>query len=228
MASVTLTTLILRAREHADMVTSTFVSDAEITRYLNAGLAKLHDIVIQRFGNNYYLTKEAFVTVAGTETVALPTTFYKMLGVDLTVGGNSVTLLPFNFLERNAVKNSATYSGGGSPVPQYHLEPANMRLYPAPSSVMSGSYWFIPLRTVLSSGSDTVNFPGEWEEFAVLEAAIKCLAKEESDPSVLIMLRQEAEQRINASAENRDAGGPPQQIKDVYRPWTGSDPWGYP
>jgi hypothetical protein len=45
-------------------------------------------------------------------------------------------------------------------------------------------------------GSDELKFPTFWYMFVVLDAAIKCLTKEESDPSALMAERERYERRV--------------------------------
>lgn len=64
-----------------------------------------------------------------------------------------------------------------------------------------------------------------WSEYVIIDAAIKCLVKEESDVSVLMMEKKQVLDRIEAMASNRDAGEP-ERVTDVYagyRDW----PWGF-
>ena len=213
MASVTLTTLLSRVRTRADMVGSLFVTDSELTAFLNASLDELYDLVLQKFGDDYYVSSSSITTVAGTSSYALPSGFYKLLGVDLTIGGEVRDLKRFEFKERNLHRNS-TGLVGPTDAPRYRLEGSNLRLYPAPQSVMSGTLWYVPQRTQLSSGSDTVDFPGGWEEYAVIDAAIKALVKEESDPAALIAAKADMLRRIEQAATNRDAGEP-ERVADV-------------
>lgn len=60
-----------------------------------------------------------------------------------------------------------------------------------------------------------------FEEYIIIDAAIKCLIKEESDVSVLLAQKQQIMQRIEAMASNRDAGEP-ERVTDVY-----DYGWGY-
>lgn len=62
-----------------------------------------------------------------------------------------------------------------------------------------------------------------WEEYIVVDAAMKCLQKEESDVSVLMAEKSALKQRIEAMASNRDAGKP-ERITDVNAQ---NFPWGY-
>lgn len=213
MASVSLTQLIASARTRADMVGSLFVSDAEFTVFLNKSLDELYDLVLQKFGDDYYVASSAIATVAGTSTYALPSDFYKLLGVELTLSGEVRDLKKFEFKERNAYRNAV---GSGAELPRYRLEGSNLRLYPAPASVMAGTLWYVPQRVALATGADAVNFPGGWEEYAVIDAAIKALVKEESDISALQLAKTEMLRRIESASENRDAGEP-ERVTDVQR-----------
>ena len=55
-----------------------------------------------------------------------------------------------------------------------------------------------------------------WEEYVTIDAAIKCLQKEESDVSMLMAQKQAIKNRIHNMAANRDAGDP-ESVTDVYR-----------
>lgn len=57
---------------------------------------------------------------------------------------------------------------------------------------------------------DTTTFDGisGWEEYVVIDAAIKALIKEESDIQGLVLQKEAMLQRINEVAESRDAGIP--------------------
>jgi len=66
-----------------------------------------------------------------------------------------------------------------------------------------------------------------WEEYVVVDAAIKCLNKEESDTSILFARKQALIDRIENMAANRDSGEP-EQVTDVsggYDDSFGGEPW---
>ena len=106
-----------------------------------------------------------------------------------------MTLKSFTFLERNS------FGLVNSPVP---MAGQTLRL------------WYVPTLTALSAdGNVTVDILNGWEEYIVIDAAMKALAKEESDVSVFAMRKQAIADRIDAEAENRDAGMPA-RINDVY------------
>ena len=55
---------------------------------------------------------------------------------------------------------------------------------------------YIQEAPTLSLGTDTLNWPSNWHVGAVVGAAVKCLVKEESDPSSLMIERDSAVARI--------------------------------
>lgn len=222
MASVTLTTLRARVRELADMTGSSFVTDAatSIDAFINAGMDELYDLIIDAYGEDYFISSAALTTASGNSLYALPSDFGKLRGVDLPYGGETVALKRFEFEERNAYKASANTGQ----VPRYRLEGSNIRLYPAPNSVMAGTLWYIPARALLVNGTDAVNFPNGWEELGVVSAAVRCKEKEESDISGLLVLKDALSQRIKSAATPRDAGEPTKAV-DADAPYRGGFPW---
>ena len=86
MASITESSLVTRVRQRADMESNNFVSDIEVQTYINGSIAELHDLLIQVYGQDYYVSSNTFTTTAGTDTYALSTSagadFYKLRGMD--------------------------------------------------------------------------------------------------------------------------------------------------
>lgn len=211
--TITLTELQTQVRQRADMENSNFVTDTELTGYINASIAELHDLLISAYDGDYYITAYTFSTVANTDTYALPAAFYKLKGVDIRDGSDWVELLQFNFRERNV--NTYTWNVDG-PSFRYRLQGSNVALVPTPTSVYSMRLWYIPVATKLVSGADTLADLNQYSEYVVLDAAIKCKEKEEGDVSVLAAQKMAMQQRIVTMAANRDAGTS-ETIIDVYR-----------
>lgn len=69
----------------------------------------------------------------------------------------------------------------------------------------------------------TVDGVNGWEEYLVVDAAIKALQKEESDVSVLLAQKALLQRRIESAATNRDAAEPARvvdvTVTDVYGGW---------
>jgi hypothetical protein len=65
-----------------------------------------------------------------------------------------------------------------------------------------------------------------WTEYVIVDAAIKCLVKEETDPSALMATKAGLIKRIEEAAGNRDVGAAP-TVADVYGPGS-NDGYGPP
>lgn len=230
--ATTMTLLQLRTavRQRADMVNSTFITDAELTSYINQSAYELYDLLVEKYGDDYFVTLPApqYTTDGIATTYALPTDFYKLLGVDLAVSMPDwwVTLRPFEMAERNrfALRNFQSFYGLSNL--RYKLAGSSIWFSPTPAAGQTYRLWYVPRWTELSADTDTLDGVSGWTEYVIVDAAIKCLQKEESDPTMLAVQKQALVQRIEAAAANRDAGMP-HTVSDTMRanPWT---PWGGP
>lgn len=182
------------------MVSSSFVSTAEWTNYINGSYMELYGLLVTAFEDYYIATPHEFTTDGTNQNFALPTTpaMFKLLGVDLQAQASSlwVTLKPLTFLERNSM---------------------GLVNSPIPAAGQTLRLWYVPVLTALSADGDlTVDILNGWEEFIVVDAAMKAMAKEESDVSVLMARKQGLKTRLEGEAANRDAGSPT-RINDAYR-----------
>jgi hypothetical protein len=210
--TMTLAQLRTATRERSDMVNSTFITDTELDSYINQSYFELYDLLIQKFGNNYYVAAPHVFTTDGTNAFYdLPADFYKLLGVDLAITAAPsgwVTIRPFNFSDRNryAVPNFQSFYGVTNL--RYRLNGDQLWLTPIPSGGQQIQVWYAPRMTTLVADGDTVDGVSGWTEYIIIDAAIKCMQKEESDVTVLMNQKQAMIARIEAAAENRDAGSP--------------------
>lgn len=232
--TMTLSNLITHTRERADMVNSQFVTDTELTSYINQSYYELYDLLVQKYGDNYYVQSPySFTTDGVSQFFTLPSDFYKLLGVDLALSNtldSFVTIRPFNFSDRNryAVPNFQSFYGVTNM--RYKLNGNQLWLTPIPAAGQTIRVWYVPRMTELVTGSDTVDGISGWTEYIIIDAAIKCLQKEESDVTALAMQKQAIIQRIESAAENRDAANPATvsdgQFSDMWQP-TGSGSGGF-
>jgi hypothetical protein len=207
MASVTLLSFRNQIRQRANMVNSTFVSDSELNGYINNSIAELYDILVQKYGNEYYATSSTFNLVSGTESYSLPATFFKMLGVDLLLAGNDyATLKPHMFSERNKYRQTILRGPYGGSFLRYRIQDNLIFFSPIPSTTDQIRLWFVPRPTTLSADGDTYDDINGWGEYIIVDGSIKCLQKEESDVSALMMQKQALVKRVEEAAGNRDAG----------------------
>lgn len=227
--TMTLATLRTAIRQRSDMVNDQFVSDSELNSYINQSYFELYDLLVQKYGDNYYVASPYTFTTDGTNQLfSLPSDFYKLLGVDLALSATNdsyVTIRPFNFSDRNryAVPNFQSFYGVTNM--RYRLNGNKLWLTPTPSSGQSIRLWYVPTLTTLASDSDTVDGISGWTEYIIVDACIKALTKQETDVSVYVLQKAELIKRIESAAENRDAGNPATvgdtQFSDLWWP-TGS------
>ena len=209
-----LSELRTRARRLADAVGNNFFSDAEVNDYINTGLAELHDILVLKF-EDYYVKSATFSLVIGTKSYSLSSIgisdFYKLLGLDIAQGSDVIRIPRYSFQERNIFSsNSHIHTEKGFTNFRYNLNGTNITFVPEPNATDQITVWYIPSYTKLASDGATVSnlVALNWEEYAVVSAAIKMRMKEETSTSGLERELQRIENRIEEAARNRDAGEP--------------------
>ena len=202
----TLSVLISEVRSLADMVGSTFVTDAEITNWLNLELGALYDALVTKHEDYFLAASPQAITCGGTTgTVALASDCYKVMGVDVQLSNTEwQPVRRFQFAERN--QNTGTLSGECSY--RYRLMGSNIVLDPIPASGTKFRVWYAPTMTRLASASDAIALGNGWERHAVLGAAAKALMKEESDASGLLAEQARLRVDIEKAMSNRDSGEP--------------------
>ena len=70
--TITLAELRTQSRQRADMENSNFISDTELTSYINNSIAELHDIMAEAYGSEYFVTTTTFSVTSGDDTYSLP------------------------------------------------------------------------------------------------------------------------------------------------------------
>jgi len=112
------------------------VTDVEMTYYLNASLTEIYNLLVSKFGDNYYWAPDYFLPVSsGIYTYPLPQDLYKLVNVDLGLNSSGITwrsIRPFNVHQRN---QSPGYVGGT----QQYLGWANLSY-----QLQGGNITFLP------------------------------------------------------------------------------------
>lgn len=214
--AATLLELKTRARHRADMQTSQFVTDSELTDYINASIAELHDILIQSYGSDYYVNETNFNTVVNQESYDLPADFYKLRGVDAKVNNTRyLTLERYNFNERNRYEDFGVWDLNGVATIRYRLLGSKIRFTPVPDRDVAVRLFYVPMATVLVNDTDELTDFNQYSEYVIVDAAIKMLAKEETDTSVFERQKMGLLDRITKASQNRDANKA-ESISDIH------------
>lgn len=216
----TLGTLRTRVRQAADMITgqaAQFCSDPEINGYINDSYSELHDLLILRF-QDYARTITTFPLASAQELYQLPDDFHKVVTVWLLLApGQRIELLPFMPGEEQANYQNIT-PGGNSTSYRYAIEDNFIRFAPLPSAGPTIELRYIPQYKKMYNDADTISVTvvNGWEEYIVVDAAIKCRDRATMDNSRLDIRKARLEHRIVTAASGRDAGHA-KRVRDTGR-----------
>lgn len=218
----------LQAQQRCDRVNSNFITTQEWNSYINQSFKELYDILIQKFGDDYFVaTPFTYTTAPNTQFYPLPTNFYKGLGVEVALNPSDpnswVTLRKFEFIQRNLWNFPNVYTFYGITNLRYRFEGNSIYLVPIPSSGQTIRVWYAPRPDQLINDTDTLDMISGWEEYIISDICIKAMAKEESDVSVFAAQKQALIKRIEEAAENRDLGEPETVSDSKLRNFAWSD-----
>lgn len=217
--------------QRADMANSSQFIDTtpgvlgELDVYIRQSLMSLIDLVIDCGGENYV---SQFDTTAGTTAggrIALSNNAYRVMSVWRPDGAKRWRVLPMSRSDVDRLYRTQY----GPEVVQYRivgglnnaaLTTGNTAVEFLPEPPLGTQFIIRQVQTpalpVLTT--DTWDFPNGWEEYVMLDAAIKCVMKEEGDVSALGTLRAEVKQRIIEACQNEDTRWP-SLVEDVMSPY---------
>lgn len=221
--------LRLECQQRCDKVNSLFYSTQEWNSMISQSYKELYDIIIQKFGDDYYIADPyLFTTTDNTQFYALPSDFYKLMGVEVALNfgdpNSWVSLKEFSFVQRNLYNFPNVYTMYGITNLRYRLNGNNLYIVPVPQSGQTVRIWYSPRPNQLINDTDTVDAISGYEEYIVSDVCIKALAKEESDISVFAAQKAALLQRIIEAAENRNVGEPELVSDSRRRNFSWGDP----
>ena len=144
---MTLPELRLATRQRADMVNSQFVTDQEFNSYINASYYELYDLLVQKYGNDYYMKEYSFMLQGNVTRYDLPEDFFKLLGVDLSISDGPdgyVSLRPFTLAERNRYSTANVQTWIGVTNLRYRLSANKLWFTPSPNMGQKIRIWYVP------------------------------------------------------------------------------------
>lgn len=242
----TLGDIITEVRNRADLNNSQFITDEELTTYINYSLGELQGLLVNAYGGDYFASFFTGSITAGNVFLNMPDTVYKVLGVDLVLDANlappamsmnRITLQPFNFNERNRA-NSLNLQGYATQYQtnyRYKLLDQGVMLQPPAGENLDFLIWYVPQPSYFVVGSPlnlTQSFTNNqtlsgWLEYVTTDVCIKCKQKEETDPSLFVRQKALLTERLRNEAQNRDQGSPA-RVSDIYAAGVVTDTgWNY-
>lgn len=188
MASITFATIRTRVRQRTDQEysDSEFVTDAELNQLINTSYNELYGLLVRHSLHRSETVQE--ITATGATSYPLASDFYAVLGV-FRVDGTERCLLPRHD-HRHRPNTAVT-----GPATSYRIVGSTLQLSPLPTS---GTYElvYVPVPADLTADADTLDGVLGWEEYVVVDVAIRVLMKEESDVSDLRAERERLQARI--------------------------------
>lgn len=216
--SVTLAELRTRALRMADMENSEFVTESEANDYVNRAAARWHSRLSLQY-EDWFTTFTSFTLTGSDNIYTLPADFLQLRRLQVEDGSTAsgwskVPRGTMEDMERFTAPFSPGYLGR-KPLKKYLI--LQNGLWILPENDPGGNYrlFYLPRYEALVNDTDAIGDWQDWSELVVIEAAILCLQKEESDTTILLQNREAAEMRI-ASAAKRDASEPA-KVQDVDR-----------
>lgn len=198
-----------QARLRADMLKSNFVTNDEWNLLLNNSIMELYDLLVTKFGEDYFLAPPLIITSSSLQAYDLPNgtnylntdgipdpsgtpapACYKVYGLDLNSYGAQLnnpqgwrSMSRFNWADRNKFNfllGAASNNVSGQYC-QFQYREMGTQIYILP--INSGQYfrlWYVPLNSQLLQDTDMMPFGySAWWEYPVLDAAAKALEKQQ-------------------------------------------------
>lgn len=182
-----------------------YVDLVEAVDEANAGLAELHDLLVEKWID--WLTKTATVTMTvGQQTTLLPSDFLALREIFIIDSGNQRHPLDeFRLDEMAGSTTTATDS-----YPDYRIMNTHLYWHPLPSGARSVELWYVRAFDVLEDLNDEISpeLPAGWEEYVVGHLAEYIIDKAERNSTTGAKAKARAERRITTLASNRNASGP--------------------
>lgn len=201
--NVTLSYLKEQVRARADQQNSQFISDTELLGFINGSASALYDMLVE-VAEDYFIKKSVITILTDVTDYDLPSDFYKVLGVDYYVNSKPVPMSRFNFRDRHLYN----YLDARPEIVRYAVWGSQLIFKPRAPNIATVNLWYVPRITLLVDDTDVLDGVNGWEEYIILDAAIKCMIKEESDPSALITQLTLVKDRIKTMSKDRDQGEP--------------------
>lgn len=218
--------LRLECQQRVDRVNADNITIQEWNSMISQSYKELYDILIQKFGNDYYIAPPVTYTTTGildpvyqAQVFPLPNDFYKLMRCEIALNPTDpnswITLKQFEAIQANLWNYPNVYTFYGITNLRYRLWGSNLQLVPIASAGQTVRIWYSPRPNQLISDTDTLDAISGYEEYIVADVCIKALVKtEELDTAQAFGLQKAALlKRIEEAAENRNVGEP-QQVSD--------------
>lgn len=213
---VSLGTLKTKIREQSDMVNSEFITDAELTRYINDSTAELRSLLMTAYGEDYYFARANVVFAAGVDEVSLPADWVKTFKLEIANGTRKTILRRFSMRnEHQSSGNCYRYREMGGKIYLDNIPTSSLTLYLS----------YIPKYTPMVVDADEFDFVNNWDQYVVADVCLKMLAKQQDDLSYFINKKNEQLDRINKEKIARNLSEP--EVMEGFNEFDVDSDWWY-
>ena len=182
-ATVSVATLIDRVRRRTEQENSQFVSDLEITDYLNAGIQELSDLIGQASASHYTNKQHTFTADGSSEYFDLPDDFLQLRKLEAQVIGGTnplwvdvLRVAPGEYNQYRSIR-FAPYIWGQVWTLHYDLAGDKLLLGPIPQSGLLLRLTYVPVAPVLvAAGTIDCDYMAEGDTVTVNGATYTGLA----------------------------------------------------
>ena len=195
----------------ADLANSQFITTVEWNSYVTEAYKELYDILVQKFGDQYFATSTYTITTDGvTQLYPLPADFYKGALVEAALNpadqNSWVTLRRFNPIQKNLWNYPNVYTFYGITNLRYQFTGNYLQLVPIAQGNQTIRIWYSPRPQTLMADTQLLDGISGWEDYVVVDVARRARDKMEKDTTSLLMEKTALKQRIEEAAENRNVG----------------------
>jgi len=207
----------LQCQQRTDRVTSDNITSQEWNSMINQSYKELYDILIQKFGDDYFIAPPVTFVTTGqidptyqAQVFPLPADFYKLMRCEIALNPQDpnswITLRQFNAIQANLWNYPNIYTFYGITNIRYRIWGTQLQLVPIATSGQTVRIWYSPRPNQLINDTDTVDAISGWEEYIVVDVCVKALAKTEEDVQVFAAQKMALLKRIEEAAQNRNVG----------------------
>ena len=217
-----------QAQLRADKLNSNYLTIDEWNANINQSIYELYDILVTKFGDDYFFAPPLQIPLTGQVSYTLPDgalysaapACYKLIGVDGNLYGGAISgptsgwvpLARFNVSDRDRYLTWPGQAGALNNIYQMAYRIMGNQLYIIPFNTnMYIQLWYVPVMTQLLRDTDMLSFSiSGWSEYVIIDAAMKAMIKEESLEkwNALAACKSLQMDRISTTAANRDVGQP--------------------
>lgn len=210
--TVTLGELATRVRYEADLVNNKFVTDTMLYQFISDSHAVLYNKLLRADPERYM--REQTPTLDSNGEFEADSDYYGTVSMEWSDSSNEgiyVHIARIAGVESNQFDHDQNTSGG-VPVgwhPIYNTATPTtpkFRILPNPESRYTIRHKYTVAPAALTTSTDTVDGIAGWEEYVVIDAAIKCRIREESSVTALEKRLARFEDELDSIIEARNVG----------------------